>query len=173
MADPYRWSQLLDRADILILDTETTGFGAEDEIVDIAIIDTTGKVLYNELVMSTVPIHPGAVRAHEITHEFLNSSGANAWPSHHSAVANLLRQATCVLIYNESFDVRMLQQMAAKHRLNLPRFKTRCIMDEFVGGKTRKKLGDVARQLGVSTPQSHRALADVKTVLAVMRAAIR
>ena len=41
------WSELLDRQDVLIFDTETTGNGERAELLEIAVIDTTGRVRYN------------------------------------------------------------------------------------------------------------------------------
>lgn len=50
-----RWARdLLNRTDVLILDTETTGLGHTAELVELAIVDTTGKVLFDELVKPAV-----------------------------------------------------------------------------------------------------------------------
>ena len=41
---------LVKRADVLYLDTETTGLGNDAEIVDIAVIDSSGRIILNALV---------------------------------------------------------------------------------------------------------------------------
>jgi len=48
--------KLLDRRNVLILDTETTGLDEKDEIVEIGIINTRNKKRYHALVLPTCRI---------------------------------------------------------------------------------------------------------------------
>ena len=53
---------------MLFLDTETTGLATPDQIIEIAIVDQTGKGLLNTLVNpGRVPINGHAQAAHGIT----------------------------------------------------------------------------------------------------------
>ena len=60
--------QRLVRRDFVIVDTETTGLGADDQVIEVAVVDASGKVLVERLVRPTCPIHPRATaeigRAH-------------------------------------------------------------------------------------------------------------
>ncbi len=94
------WSQLLNRSDVLILDTETTGLGAQDEIVELAIIDTNGTVKFDNLIQPTIPIPEEASRIHGITDDILQDDNAVSWNQYHVAIVSLLTKASFVLIYN-------------------------------------------------------------------------
>ena len=48
------WAALLDRTDVLILDTETTGLGGRAEVIEVAMIDTTGTVRFEALSICAI-----------------------------------------------------------------------------------------------------------------------
>ena len=59
------WAQwVLSTPGIVIIDTETTGIGPCDEVIELAVLDTHGRVLLDTLVRPTCPIDPGAARVH-------------------------------------------------------------------------------------------------------------
>ena len=62
----------------LFLDTETTGLHASDQIVEIAICDLGGNVLFDTLVKPTAPIPPEASAIHGIDDAMVAS--APGWP---------------------------------------------------------------------------------------------
>ena len=74
------WKSLLDRRDVLIIDTETTGIDDNAELVEISIINTTGATVYNELVMPQGHIPHAATRIHGLTREKLEGARALPWP---------------------------------------------------------------------------------------------
>lgn len=107
------WARALlqrDPATWVILDTETTGLGNYDEVIQIGAIDGEGKVLIdNTLVKPTVPITEGARQVHGITHQMLEDAPRI------TAVWNLVYQFTegkLLVIYNADYDTRMFQQSA-------------------------------------------------------------
>ena len=63
----------------LYLDTETTGLGQRDEIVEIAILDPLGKMVIDTLVRPSKPIPQDAVAIHGITNAMV--SAAPTWNS--------------------------------------------------------------------------------------------
>lgn len=96
------------------LDTETTGLGPQDEIIEITILDSNGETLVDTLVKPLQSIPIGSTRIHGITDADVSTAASwpVIWPAVRSAVFGRL-----VVIYNQDFDIRMLQQTHARHRL--------------------------------------------------------
>lgn len=180
--DSGRWHDLLERPDVLIVDTETTGVDMNvDEVVDIAVIDTTGRTLLNELVMPTRDILLDASRMHGLTIDILKEQRARTWPEHHKRVKQLLQEATLVLAYNAEFDQRIITRTAQVHDLPAPEnVRWRCLMleySEWLGEPDPHRLGEskwysleeaYRREVG-GVIQEHRALADCRMSLELMQ----
>lgn len=131
-----KWAQgVLARSDWVVLDTETTGLGGDDQIVQIAIIDCQGTPLLNTLVKPTISIPIEASRIHGITDEMVQD--APSWAD----VRELVRAAIkdkIVLIYNAGYDTRLMEQCdrAAVQGTMLPdlpelEIKCVCVMEEY------------------------------------------
>lgn len=117
----------------LILDTETTGLGDKDQIVEIAIINITGETVFNSLIRPTIPIPLAASRIHGITDE--DVAGADTWAEIDEQVRDLLANAPAVIIYNAAYDTRMIYQTRLAHELTpdpncliIPGAKFQCAM---------------------------------------------
>ncbi len=93
----------------LYLDTETTGLGRDDEIVEIAILEHDGTPLIDTRLRPRKPIPPEATRVHGIGP--LDVQHAPAWPAMQQAVCAALH-GRALVIYNANFDLRMLVQTA-------------------------------------------------------------
>lgn len=67
----------------VFLDTETTGLGCSDEIVELSVIDARGDVLIDTLIKPVQPISPDAEAIHGISNEMVRNAPAFAqvWPS--------------------------------------------------------------------------------------------
>jgi len=99
----------------VFLDTETTGFENDDQIIEIAIIDANGKELINKLVKANKPSHPQATETHGLSDAFIATNGEDwnhIWPEIHKIFSS-----HNVCIYNSAFDVRMLKQTCEAHDL--------------------------------------------------------
>lgn len=174
-----QWRALLDRCDVLILDTETTGFSKAAEVIEIAILDTTGAVRFEALSMSVGSIPAAASDVHGLTRAALRKAGAPAWPEYHDAVARLFRGAALVRAYNAEYDARLLEQTAARHNLRWPPVTLRCVMEAYAehrgvpgrkGGYRNHKLQDALAYEGASVAgPAHRARGDTLATLAIMR----
>lgn len=153
------------------LDTETTGLGRWDQIVDLALIDYDGVILIDTLVQPTKPIDPGAEAIHGISNEAV----ADAPPfSEVACELSRLTEDRLVLIYNATFDLRLLAQSAGAWQVNLPIIiYASCVMEvyaKFYGEWNRyhsnytwQSQAKAARQLGLDVPADlHRALADAQ-----------
>lgn len=172
--------ELLNRTDVLILDTETTGLDDTAELVELAIIDTKGRVLFNELIQPTISVPWQASKIHGITNSVLREAGAKSWPSHWTTVKKILRMATVLLVYNLKFDERIIQQACGKYNLPSPlgSIRSECVMLEYakyrgipgqLGDPRWHKLVDAYRRECGGIAQEHRALSDCQMVLEVMK----
>lgn len=166
------------RANVLYLDTETTGLGDDAEIVDIAVIDSRGQVVLNTLVRPSGRIPRGASDVHGIDDQMV--ANAPTWPEVYPMLAKLLRNRPTVVIYNAAFDTRIINQVNRRHRL--PEFFAdwQCAMLQYgafdgewnprYGNYRWHKLGDAAGKLGVPVRSAHRALADTEACRGVVHA---
>ncbi|MDA5536451.1 3'-5' exonuclease [Yersinia mollaretii] len=166
----------------LILDTETTGLGDDAEIIEISIIDCTGKILLDTLVKPLKAIPAAATAIHGITNEMV--ADAPTWRDIHYQFMVLTNGRT-LLIYNAIFDARLIFQTVAASNLQFSGkkyiFDAECVMDsyaEYYGQWDQKRnkfkwqrLSNAAEQQSVVIDGvAHRALADCKTTLGIIRA---
>lgn len=180
------WKPLLDRKDVLIIDTETTGLDDDAELVEIAIMDTTGAAVYNKLVMPQGNIPSAASRVHGLTREQLEREGALPWPRHYEAVKSVVLAARVICVYNLEYDERIIEQTCDRYDLepilsiaDSNGVDLRCSMLEYAdhrkvpgryGDYRWHKLEDACRYEGRTVNQDHRALTDCRMVLSLMRA---
>ena len=117
------WARgVLAQPDVIILDTETTGLHEDAEIVQIAVLDAaTGNTLLDTLVRPSTPIPPDASLIHGIGDEHVMA--APIWSEVYPRVAELLKAATLVVIYNAEFDERMIWQTCQAYDLPMPELK--------------------------------------------------
>ena len=177
-----RWTrELLNRSDVLILDTETTGLGGTAELVELAIIDTTGKVLFDELIKPTVSVPLDASRIHGITDSVLRKAKAMTWLLHHNTFKKIVLAANMLLVYNLEYDERIIRQTCGKYDLSNPlgSIRRECVMLKYAEHRGlpgrygdyrwHKLVAAYSHECG-GTTQEHRALSDCQMVLDVMQA---
>lgn len=151
-----RWAYLLDRDDVLVLDTQTTGLDADAEVSDVAVINTRGQVLLSDL----------------------RYAGATGYRDIHKRFMRVLDGASIVCVYNAGFDMQMIVQSAARHGLNATiGADIVCIMEEYANLYTDDgrwpKLDKAAAAEGVSVGGArHRPLTDARLTLSLMRAVV-
>lgn len=97
--------EVIQSGDYLVLDTETTGLGSDAEICQIAIVDSSGKVLLDTLVKPMQPIPVEATAIHGITNEMVKDTQPFQW----AEVFDFLNDRN-VIVYNSEYDVRLLDQ---------------------------------------------------------------
>lgn len=175
------WSELIDRTDILILDTETTGIDGTAEIVQMSVIDTTGQEHLNEYIMPLGDIPPAASRVHGLTRQRLVELDARYWSEVFNDYNLLVSKADKVLVYNLDFDERMIRQSNKRNGIRHRKLPGRCIMLDYAAHRAVPgmygewkwhKLAAAARHEGSSFQQQdlHSALDDCHVVLGLMRA---
>jgi len=158
------------------IDTETTGLDKNAEIIEITIVDHDGSVLYESLVRPSQPIPQDAMRIHHITNEMV--AHAPTWPVVWPTVRGFLT-GRIIAIYNEDYDVRLMQQTHARYRLPWREsLKTFCIMKNYAQYRgeydPRRRsyryfsLEDAGRLANISIPNSHRATDDTLLARALL-----
>jgi len=153
-------------ADTVFLDTETTGLGADAEVVDIALIGVDGGVLFESLIRPSHPIPPGASRVHRIRDA--DVAAAPTWAEVQPYLADLLDERR-VVVYNAAFDHRIVSQCCRQHGLLAPSSGWDCAMHAYAafaalpsagrGGFRWHKLEAATAACGVATG-GHRAASD-------------
>jgi len=163
----------------IYLDTETTGLGPHDSIVEIAIIDHDGSTLVDTLVRPSGKISPKAMAVHKITDTMVRE--ARRWPEVWPEVEAALR-GRVLGIYNADFDMRMLKQTHARNWMKWSQpqgLEVFCVMKlyaQFYGqwnsrqGKYRWQSLDLAgKQCGIPLSNTHRAKDDTLLTRALLQ----
>ena len=114
------------RDDWVLLACATSGHRTSAEILEVAVIDGRGRRLINQRVMPQGPISKAASALHGLTRERLE--GAPPWPQIHDRVCRVLAAAPYVLAYDAQFELRLLEQTAARSGLSLPELEFDCVM---------------------------------------------
>ncbi len=160
---------ILNRKPVYI-DTETTGTGPMDSIIEFSIIDADGSVLLDSLVRPVGKISPAAFNVHGISNEMVRD--APPWNEVWGKISKIFENRL-VAIYNADFDVRMMKQT---HTLNWMKWESPpgteyvCLMKlyaQFYGAINPKygtfkwqSLDEAGRQCGITLRNTHRAKDD-------------
>lgn len=171
------WRALLNRKDVLIVDTETTGVDDQAEVIEVCALDTTGMERFSALALPQGRISRRNAAIHGLTLSALREEGARHWPEVHPSLADLLRATSAVLAWNAEFDRRMLAQTSARYGLPapLPRARWRDLLADYRQYRPAGPHGlqhAIVRERAASTEIPHRAMNDCRMVLAVMRAVV-
>jgi DNA polymerase III subunit epsilon len=158
-----QWAQsLLERSNLAILDTETTGL-YQAEIVEVAIVNSRSEPLLTSLVKPTISIPQEVITIHGITD--LDVKDSPTFPEIYPAIAEALKERE-LAIYNASFDMSILDYCCKLHRLPLLDLSndSHCIMQWY-----SQWVGEWSRYYGNYKYQAlgggHRALNDCLAAL--------
>lgn len=99
-------------AKYILLDTETTGAGEEDRIIQLGYIVLDGKNVnvYNDMCSASVPIGYGAMEVHGITPEMIEGKPSCTQTSAFQALCELNTPDNVLIIHNAPFDLGMLSK---------------------------------------------------------------
>lgn len=150
------------------LDTETTGLGAKDEIVEVSVVNDDNSILFQSFARPSKSIPLEATRVHGITNEMVEK--APTWPLVWTQLRPLLT-GKLVVIYNADFDVKMMQQSYTQYRLpwrdSINAFCLMKLYAQYRGNWDRTRgnyiftsLDRAGKQCGIDLPNAHRATAD-------------
>lgn len=97
-------------AKYILLDTETTGAGDEDRIIQLGYMVLDGKKVdvYNDLCSAALPIGYGAMEVHGITPDMIEGKPLCVETSAFQALCALNTPDNVLIIHNAPFDLGML-----------------------------------------------------------------
>ncbi len=162
----------------IFLDTETTGVGLYDLVIEVGIVDLDGNLLYNSLINPGRPIPQDASKVHGITDEMVADAPAlkDVWAD----IEAVLRDRA-IGIYNAEFDYRLMKQSVdhAGVPWTIKKNQTFCMMNMFAAwyGEWNHRANNFRSQklefagnfCGINLPNSHHALDDAKLTAALLR----
>lgn len=150
--------------DYVILDTETTGLGYSDKIVEIGIIDLDGNELINTLVNPQMEIPMEATSIHHIwDSDVIDAPLLENIKDNIAAVLNDKK----VLIYNSDFDIRILFQSGYDKYIN-----SICLMNmymDYINSESWVSLANAMSYEGIDDIQDHRAIGDCLCCLELIK----
>lgn len=171
-ATALAWIRELLLDDFVVLDTETTGLGYGDEVIEVGIVGPDGATRFESLVRPrSGRVPPGASAVHGLTMDDLWTA-----PTFDEVYGSLL-EATAgrrVIAWNAPFDERMVRQSAVAwgRRERLKGFE--CAMRAYAVARGlrhgRAKLERAATETGVlsAVAQAHRSSDDARLTLQVL-----
>ena len=157
---------------VLVLDTETTGFEIDDEVLQLSVIRADGKEEYNQYFK---PDHKesweNAEKVNHISPESTKDKPLIA--DHKEEIEKMLRDAKLIVGYNTGFDIKMLEQSGItvpKDKkyvdLMIPFAKVKGEINQY--GKPKwQKLITCAKEYGypIESEDWHNSLGDTKATL--------
>ncbi|MDQ2668477.1 MAG: UvrD-helicase domain-containing protein [Gemmatimonadota bacterium] len=175
----FKAAQLVEMSEMSSTFTSFTAFDLETtdrdtskaEIVEVAAVRVRDGVLvedFHRLVKPRVPLTAGAEEVHGITNEELADAPffEEIWP----AFREFCGSDVIVAHNGYDFDFRIISRMAKEigEKFDLTMYDTLPLSRELVS--TSNKLGNLAKQFGIDTGQSHRALDDTRALAKVLLA---
>jgi DNA polymerase-3 subunit epsilon len=158
---------LNNKSNYVIFDTETTGLGENDVIVQIGLLDLYGNVLMDTLIKPTKRkrISGEATAIHGITMKMLQN--APTFKEIYPRFGEIIRNKQ-VLIYNAEYDSRLYWQTSAQDEIEPDSYKYLCIMllySVFVGDWSDYHGNYKYQRL---TGSDHTAIGDCKATLELL-----
>ena len=184
MPYPIAHPKVLERARQVIglnpifLDTETTGVGLYDLVIEVGIVDLEGNVLFNSLINPGRPIPQDSSKVHGITDEMVSDAPTlkTAW----SEIEDILHDHA-IGMYNAEFDYRLMKQSVEHAGLSwsIQRNQAFCVMNMFAAwyGEWNRRANNFRSQklefagkfCGIDLPNNHHAIDDAKLTAALLK----
>ena len=162
----------------IYLDTETTGLGDNDQIVEIGILGSDGSTLVSTLVNPTIAIPAAATAVHGITEDMVKDAPtwAELWPQVSAIIG-----ANRVAIYNATYDLRMMYQSCWAHGLKPDRIESAfCVMKLYAAYHGQwnyrksdfkwQSLTNASQQMNITIENTHRAIDDCRLTRNILEA---
>lgn len=174
-AKAIRMAQEILSTEPVYVDTETTGLGRDAEIVELAVVDNSGKLVMDQLFRPQNPIPQEAIRIHQITNEMVQNKPV--WGIYWPTIRGIFFGKT-ICMYNADYDLRLIYQSNDRYAIKRERLNTFCVMKlyaQFRGewdnqrGRYRWfRLEEAGAAAGISLPNTHRAADDTLLTRALL-----
>jgi DNA polymerase III epsilon subunit-like protein len=159
-----------------VFDTETTGLGDNDQIVQISLVGRKGNqnvIMLDTLVKPSVPMNPYAMDVHKITEAML--AKAPTFPLIYPVLKSMMEGThpdhshQVGMAYNFSFDLRMINQTARAYGLDpiVPKDGF-CLMEAYKAMKSSEqssKLVKACEAFNIALRDAHTAKGDAMATL--------
>ncbi len=152
----------------LIIDTETVGAGPSVEVVEVALGDCRGRIVYHSLVRPLFNAPPRASK--EQRFDPAEFASAPEWAEVWAEVAPLVDNSL-LIAYNAAFDRRALAAMRERNRQAASERGWRCAMQlakQRAGTRRNLTLSEACARYGLEGG-THRADADVLATYRLLR----
>jgi DNA polymerase-3 subunit epsilon len=175
-AAAFRTRCVLDDIPLVAFDTETTGLQETDRLVELGAVRFRGdwvEAEWTALVDPGVPIPAAATAVHGIVDQ--DVSGCPLAVDVLSSFLEFIDGAGLVA-HNAPFDVRVLSLELLRAGMSLPDLPvldTCAIPRRLRVGVANHRLGTLAEAFGVPAGHAHRALADARVAMELLRAYLR
>lgn len=162
----------------LFIDTETTGKRPIDVIVEIAVVDIQGNIIFNSLINPKRRIPKDSTKIHLITNQIVEN--APTWPEVWTFLETVFKDRL-ICSYNIDYDWRLLKQSTkrAKMQWHLKNSSTFCVMKLFAywygewsnyhKDYTYQSLEFAQKYCNIKGGPSHRALNDALGCVSVLK----
>lgn len=163
---------LLDIDNFVVIDTETTGMTSDDEVIELAVVDMDGTVLYDSTFCPVTEVNCFASAVNHLTNDCLCDSPdfADEW----SKIKTLIGHRK-ILAHNAKFDKRTIKQTLEKYNMDSMVVDSLfgCCYDSLSIAKKylnlqSYSLENIAHSLGIKRAESHRAADDCIMTLEVL-----
>ncbi len=160
--------------DYIVFDVETTGLSPADgdRIIELAAARVRrGAIIdrYTTFVNPLRPLNPEAQKVNNISQDMVKDAPTSAEILPRVMV---VAGSSCLVAHNASFDIKFvsfeLARAGRKLQETTPVLDTMKMSRSFLPHLTNQRLGYIAQSLGVVVGTTHRALADVEILAAVM-----
>lgn len=155
----------------LIIDTETVGSGPHVEIVEIALGDIDGNIVYHSLVQPVYNPLPRSTKNQRF--DKAEFAMAPEWPVMWPDL-DALMSGKIMIAYNAAFDRRAIAAMCARHRHTSSERGWRCAMElarRTLGIRRALTLEEACSHYGVEGG-NHRADKDVEATARLIRSLV-
>jgi DNA polymerase-3 subunit epsilon len=180
-----RLMEVVRRNNYIVLDTETTGIDSRAQIIQIAMIDSAGRVLIDSLIRPTCPIPAEVTAIHGLTDA--DVANAPTWKDQWLLIKAVSTYKD-IIAYNSDFDIRLIRQTfahtgIAEHwqMFNRGMGDVACAMRGYAehhagkigqsGGRGMRwhSLSTACQQEKIPVQNAHNALADCRMTLALVK----
>ena len=161
--------------DFVVMDTETTGLGREDEVVELSVLDSNANEIYHSFFKPSIPIQPEAAATSGIVDKMLVDAPQfrREWPKILSLIGG-----RPIAGHNLQFDRRLIQQTMEKQTgfpwgdaMNTAfadYIDSMIIAKEQGVEKGCRGLGKICEAMGIEQHPNHRTSHDCLGVLNVL-----